>query len=164
MNVALRKPSIKVVWSQWLTDCVNIWKRLDETPYLMDPTTASRTEVLTHGVVVKDKHDKHHHVEAVGGELEMGEINWDDINDEVEAAMNESDDDEEEYKGGATWDYEDDERCVALVVCRKAGTLMILRLVHRIPRVRNVRGVQHRKAIRRLVRRTRRGGRWKGLP
>ncbi len=81
-----------------------MWKRVDETPYLMDPTTASRVDVLTHGVVVKDKH-------PAGGELEIGDIDWNDINDEVEAAMNESDDDEDEgYHEGVHWADEDDER------------------------------------------------------
>lgn len=78
----------------------------------MDPSTAARVDVLTQGVVPKDKH--HHSESPVGGELELSEIDWNDINDEVDAAMNESDDDDEEdeHKVLTYWADEDDERCV----------------------------------------------------
>ncbi len=80
----------------------------------MDPGV-DRESVLTHGVVVRDK-DKHHH--EAGNELEIGEIDWNDINDEVDAAMNESDDDEDEDAGYRyrVWDP-DDERYVCPCCC-----------------------------------------------
>ncbi|KAG7452156.1 uncharacterized protein BT62DRAFT_926376 [Guyanagaster necrorhizus] len=107
VNHGSKRPGVRVVWAQWLTDCIMLWQRVDETPYLMDPGV-DRESVLTHGVVVRDK-DKHHH--DVGVELEMGEINWNDINDEVDAAMNESDDDEDEDvqgEGYRVWDPDDE--------------------------------------------------------
>ncbi|KAK0466334.1 uncharacterized protein EV420DRAFT_1511138 [Desarmillaria tabescens] len=107
VNHGSKRPGVKVVWAQWLTDCITLWQRVDETPYLMDPGV-DRESVLTHGVVVRDK-DKHHH--EVGTELEIGEIDWNDINDEVDAAMNESDDDEDEdtqREGYRVWDPDDE--------------------------------------------------------
>ncbi|KAK0455901.1 hypothetical protein EV421DRAFT_1749339 [Armillaria borealis] len=106
VNHGSKRPGVKVVWAQWLTDCITLWRRLDESPYLMDPGV-DRESVLTHGVVVRDK-DKHHH--EAGNELEIGEIDWNDINDEVDAAMNESDDDEEEDAGYRyrVWDPDDE--------------------------------------------------------
>jgi RNA polymerase II subunit A-like phosphatase len=109
-----------VVWLSWFTDSINLWKRQDESPYLLDdPATAvtvgpsSSPTAESHQISSDpepdtDDWDEMDDTGAGAGSdtnkpFAISQINWADINDEVEAAMNESDDDE----GG---DDEGDER------------------------------------------------------
>jgi RNA polymerase II subunit A-like phosphatase len=94
-----------------------LWRRLDETPYLLDepPATvglssspaaddhqiSSDPDPDTDDWDENDDGEVVDRVVGVGGgvepkSFEIEEINWNDINDEVEAAMNESDDEEED--------------------------------------------------------------------
>lgn len=106
MDAARRLKGVKVVWLSWFTDSLSLWRHLDEAPYLMD-------DPLTHAVPISSSSpisDPHQissdpepdaddwdqeTVKQATNPLELGTINWDDINDEVDAAMNESDSDEE---------------------------------------------------------------------
>jgi len=115
--MARRRGGIKIVWLAWFSDSVALWQRQDEKPYLLDdpavmpsasgqppssPTTATR--IATDGGGSSDNQhssqldldsddwDQDIPEKKETGTLELGSINWDDINDEVEAAMNESDD------------------------------------------------------------------------
>lgn len=121
--MARRRGGIKIVWLAWFTDSVALWQRQDEKPYLLDdpppmhppptssqpsssPTTA-RTSTDGGGDNQRssqldlDSEDWDQDVpeKKETGALELGSINWDDINDEVEAAMNESDDGDEDPGG-----------------------------------------------------------------
>ncbi len=123
--MARRRGGIKIVWLAWFSDSVALWQRQDEKPYLLDdlpvmhpppasgqspssPTTAAR--IAIDGSSSDNQHSSQLDLDSDDwdqdipekketGTLELGSINWDDINDEVEAAMNESDD-----------GYDDDDR------------------------------------------------------
>ncbi|KIY69388.1 hypothetical protein CYLTODRAFT_420781 [Cylindrobasidium torrendii FP15055 ss-10] len=104
VNNALRR-GIKVVWPQWLSECVNTWSKADETPFLLDPAAAERLDALTHGVISKDKH---HPLDVIDEPttLLLSGVDWATTDKEVDEAMAESDDDEEEPEktGWATED------------------------------------------------------------
>ncbi len=108
MDAARRRGGIKIVWLTWFMDSVALWQRQDETHYFLDePTTPSASaaapassptsssqQVSSEPEPDTDEWDVEPGEPGSPGTLELNEINWDDINDEVEAAMNESDDDE----------------------------------------------------------------------
>jgi RNA polymerase II subunit A C-terminal domain phosphatase len=87
-------------------DSINQWKRQDETPYLIDPETAAAT-TRPASPSSPDAHQISSDPEPDADDwdydrtagpppprsLELDGVDWDEINDEVEAAMNESEDD-----------------------------------------------------------------------
>jgi len=103
--MARKRGGIKIVWLAWFTDSVALWRRQDERPYLLDdpPLPAPSSSPITDNQQLSsdldiDSEDWDQEPEDMKdpGTLELTAINWDDINDEVEAAMNESDDEDEE--------------------------------------------------------------------
>ena len=114
VDAARRYPSIKIVWLNWLHDSIALWQRQDETPYLLEP----RPGMGSGAALASPPSDPHQissdpepdaddwdeggalGVEAAEGDFEFGEFSWDKMNDEVEAAMNESDDEGGSPGGG----------------------------------------------------------------
>jgi RNA polymerase II subunit A C-terminal domain phosphatase len=104
VDAARRQGGIKIVWLAWFTDSIALWQRLDETAYLIDPVSAV---AVGPGSPPSDPHqissdpepdadDWDYERPVPAKSLELDEVDWDEINDEVEAAMNESDDDDSE--------------------------------------------------------------------
>jgi RNA polymerase II subunit A-like phosphatase len=92
---------VKIVWLAWFTDSVALWRRQDESTYLLDepPVAGPSSSPTTNAQQISsdpdpdgDDWDEDPGEGKDGTSLEFAAINWDDINDEVEAAMNESDD------------------------------------------------------------------------
>jgi len=111
--MARRRGGIKIVWLAWFSDSVALWQRQDEMPYLLDPsplsqgsgphTNITQADIGADGGLREGERDLDPDEEdwdqeppemKETGTLELDSINWDDINDEVEAAMNESEDDD----------------------------------------------------------------------
>ncbi len=118
MDAARRQGGIKIVWLAWFTDSIALWQRQDETVYLIDP--AESAVAVGPASPPSDPHQissdpepdaddwDYERTATVGGDdgeaegekgLALEEVDWDAINDEVEAAMNESDDDDDEGEG-----------------------------------------------------------------
>ncbi|KIJ21963.1 hypothetical protein PAXINDRAFT_105638 [Paxillus involutus ATCC 200175] len=103
VDMARKRGGIRIVWLAWFTDSIALWQRQDETPYLLEDLTRSAPSLSPnldpHQISSDPEPDADDwDVEpAPSGntDIELGDINWDDINDEVEAAMNESDDDDD---------------------------------------------------------------------
>ena len=114
VDAARKRGGIKIVWLAWFTDCIALWERQDETAYLLDDApvagAAAATTISGPGGTNSDPlkvplsaeeaaddvtWDDSPAGEKGAGALALDAINWDDINDEVDAAMNESDDDED---------------------------------------------------------------------
>jgi len=90
------------VWLSWFTDSVALWQRQEETPYLLDdptPSAASLSPNLDPHQISSDPEpdaDDWDVESAVDKPtLELTDIDWNNINEEVEAAMNESDDEDD---------------------------------------------------------------------
>ncbi|KAF7308870.1 RNA polymerase II subunit A C-terminal domain phosphatase [Mycena kentingensis (nom. inval.)] len=116
-DAAMRRGGIHVVRADWFTDCLGLLARQDETLYPLEgmrttmgtkpsasaPTAKPSTSILpsasTSAVLVDEDEIELDAPVASTGSLALDTINWDDINDEVDAAMNESDDDEDEGAG-----------------------------------------------------------------
>ncbi|KAI0931282.1 hypothetical protein AcW1_001269 [Taiwanofungus camphoratus] len=111
VDAARRQGGINIVWLSWFTDSIALWRRQDEAPYLMDPEPPAQTSVASppsdpHQISSDPEPDADDWDEdraatgdgrdAGGESLALDEVDWDEINNEVEAAMNESDDDGEE--------------------------------------------------------------------
>ncbi|PPQ79874.1 hypothetical protein CVT25_002930 [Psilocybe cyanescens] len=105
VDMARRRGGIKIVWLAWFTDSIALWRRQDEKPYLLDdppvviPNSSPNTEYhqLSSDLDIdSDDWDQEPSDMKETGGLQLEAINWDDINDEVEAAMNESDDDDDD--------------------------------------------------------------------
>ncbi|KAH9897828.1 hypothetical protein C8Q73DRAFT_788059 [Cubamyces lactineus] len=166
VDAARRRGGIKIVWLAWFTDSVALWRRQDETPYLLDPEPRPDAAGAGEGDDARlasppsDPHQISSDPEpdaddwdelgasgsggsgprtlatlgsegaaagagagagGAGGEGEGGvgageadesglaldEVDWDEINDEVEAAMNESDDEGE--GGSARGEFSEDD-------------------------------------------------------
>lgn len=109
------------MWLSWFTDSIALWHRQDETPYLLDDPSAaapSSSPILDPHQISSDPEpdaDDWDVEPAPAGNtsLELDDIDWNDINDEVEAAMNESDDEDDamsdrsSVKGGLLSDNDD---------------------------------------------------------
>lgn len=109
VDTARKRGGIKIVWLAWFMDCITLWRRQDETPYLLDdpPIVVPSSSPITDSQQISsdpdpdgDDWDQDPGERKEDASLEFGEINWDDINDEVEAAMRESDDDDDETRSG----------------------------------------------------------------
>ncbi|KAL0068527.1 CTD phosphatase Fcp1 [Marasmius tenuissimus] len=116
VEAAKKRPNVKVVWLAWFTDTIALWRRQEETPYLLDdPPIAgpSTSPTISLNQISSDPdidEDDDWEIEASagtgvggsapglgsGGSFSADQINWDDINDEVEAAMMESDDEDDD--------------------------------------------------------------------
>jgi RNA polymerase II subunit A-like phosphatase len=104
VDMARKRGGINIVWLAWFTDSIALWRRQDEKPYLLDdpplpgscvsPTTDAQ-QLSSDLDIDSDDWDQDPADVKEAGALELADINWDDINDEVEAAMNESDDENE---------------------------------------------------------------------
>ncbi|EGO02585.1 hypothetical protein SERLA73DRAFT_102556 [Serpula lacrymans var. lacrymans S7.3] len=106
VDAARKRGGIKIVWLSWFTDSIALWSHQDETPYLLDePPTAgpSSSPTLDPNQISSDPEPDGDDWDldplTVGTQSNLksfglAEIDWDDINDEVDAAMNESDDDD----------------------------------------------------------------------
>ncbi|KAJ7642847.1 hypothetical protein B0H17DRAFT_960034 [Mycena rosella] len=117
VDAARKRGGIKIVWVAWFTDCIALWQRQDEASYLLDdgPTVPAGDPLQ---VPLLDEVAEEEEWDGGGGgegganrDLAIAAINWDDINDEVDAAMNESDDDEDarsERSGMSEDDWTDD--------------------------------------------------------
>jgi len=105
VDTARKRGGIKIVWLAWFTDCIALWRRQDENPYLLDdpPLAGPSSSPLTDSQQISsdpdpdgDDWDQDPGEGRDAKSLELDEINWDDINDEVEAAMRESDEDDDD--------------------------------------------------------------------
>lgn len=107
VDAARRQGVIKIVWVNWFSDSINQWRRQDETPYLIDPEAAAAVgpasppsdphQISSDPEPDADDWDYERTVPAPSLELEG--VDWDEINDEVDAAMNESDDEDGDEAG-----------------------------------------------------------------
>ena len=110
VDAARKRGGIKIVWLSWFTDSIALWCRRDETPYLLDDPSA----VAPSSSPIHDPHQISSDPEpdaddwdtepapAGNTSLELNDIDWNDINDEVEAAMNESDDEDSVMSEGSS--------------------------------------------------------------
>jgi RNA polymerase II subunit A-like phosphatase len=111
VDAARKRGGIKIVWLSWFTDTIALWHRQDETPYLLDDPSITTLQPSSSGSAI-DSHQTSSDPEpdtddwdeettkiekaAAGPQFDLGEIDWNDVNDEVDAAMNESDDDDDD--------------------------------------------------------------------
>jgi RNA polymerase II subunit A-like phosphatase len=110
VDAARKRGGTKIVWLSWFTDSIALWHRQDETPYLLDGPSLNTSQPSSSGPTVDSQHvpsdpdldadDWDEEPATIGkstgrAEFDLGEIDWNDVNDEVDAAMNESDDDDD---------------------------------------------------------------------
>ncbi|KAG5652920.1 hypothetical protein H0H81_003063 [Sphagnurus paluster] len=102
VDMARKRGGIKIVWLAWFTDSIALWKHQDETAYLLDepPVAGPSSSPDAHQISSDPEPDADDWDEEVveGKEprsLELGAIDWNDINDEVDAFLNETDDDDD---------------------------------------------------------------------
>ncbi|KAF7359453.1 RNA polymerase II subunit A C-terminal domain phosphatase [Mycena sanguinolenta] len=111
VDAARKRGGIKIVWLAWFTDCIALWKRQDEAAYLLDDAPTLPADPVPASTTVEEEVDDEGWDTTAHGEgtseLAFDAINWNDINDEVDAAMNESDDDEEEADARSAMSEED---------------------------------------------------------
>ncbi|KZT08553.1 uncharacterized protein LAESUDRAFT_735745 [Laetiporus sulphureus 93-53] len=105
VDAARRQGGIKIVWLSWFTDSVALWQRQDETPYLLEPGTPPQASAASppsdaHQISSDAEPGADEWGETPAGGLELDEVDWQEVNDEVEAAMNESDEDGASEQGG----------------------------------------------------------------
>lgn len=127
VDAARKRGGIKIVWLSWFTDSIALWRRQDETPYLLDDPAivavqlASSSPILDPNQISSDPEPDNDDwdeepskpANLLGvSEFDLGAIDWNDVNDEVDAAMNESDDDDDsksERSGMRSTNISDDE-------------------------------------------------------
>ncbi|KDQ63166.1 hypothetical protein JAAARDRAFT_29174 [Jaapia argillacea MUCL 33604] len=115
VDAARKRGGIKIVWLSWFTDTIALWQRQDETPYLLDDPLVlpepSSSPILDSNQISSDvEPDTDDWDESVSpanepGSLTLDDVDWDAIRDEVDAAMEESDGDED---GGESANVSDD--------------------------------------------------------
>lgn len=88
VEMARRKEGCVIVNERWLIDSCALGRRLSETDFLLVDSLATGAISTTPPVLSTPLLEDADHVTAVGNI----DIDWQAINDEVEAAMNESDD------------------------------------------------------------------------
>ncbi|KAJ7492115.1 hypothetical protein FB451DRAFT_1077957 [Mycena latifolia] len=101
VDAARKRGGVKIVWVAWFTDCIALWQQQDETAYLLDDAPTVPTADPLQVPASDDLADEEEWDASEGAgntNLAIAAINWDDINDEVDAAMNESDDEEEDAR------------------------------------------------------------------
>ncbi|EFI28712.1 RNA polymerase II subunit A domain phosphatase [Coprinopsis cinerea okayama7 len=106
VDMARKRGGILVVSQGWLADSIAQWRRMDEKPYLLDDPSfpvldLPATETTTHDTPTAD--DDMFGISdtmTTGAPLiDLSASDWADLNDEVEAAMNESDDGDDDEDG-----------------------------------------------------------------
>lgn len=115
--MARKRGGIKIVWLAWFTDSIALWSRQDEKTYFLDdpPTaTTSSNPPMDNQLsgYIESEDDQEPSETKETGRLELAAIDWDDINDEVEAAMLESDDEDDmksEHSGMGSGNVSEDE-------------------------------------------------------
>jgi RNA polymerase II subunit A-like phosphatase len=157
VDAARKRGGTKIVWLSWFTDSIALWHRQDETPYLLDdpsltvaqPSSSSLdSHQISPDLEPDDDWDEDPAELGKPGapEFDLGGIDWNDVNDEVDAAMNESDDDDDDSKseksGMRSANASDDEstdgthsgvRCVIDIYLMPYWFL--IKLLHSVPRV-----------------------------
>ncbi|RDB28454.1 RNA polymerase II subunit A C-terminal domain phosphatase [Hypsizygus marmoreus] len=107
VDMARKRGGIKIVWLAWFTDSIALWRHQDETAYLLDeppvvttgaasssPVTDSSQQISSDPEPDADDWDQEPMEVKNAASLELSAIDWNDINDEVDAFLNESDDEE----------------------------------------------------------------------
>ncbi|TFK56764.1 hypothetical protein OE88DRAFT_1670218 [Heliocybe sulcata] len=113
VDAARRRGGVQIVWLKWFTDSIALWRRQDETPYLLDepsvPEAASSSPIADSNQNSSDPEpdtddwDPDEAIEEAPEPLVLDDVDWDAIRDEVDAAMEESDgDDDQSVKSAAT--------------------------------------------------------------
>lgn len=112
VDAARRRGGIKVVWLSWFTDSVALWKRQDESAYYLDepktlPVPGSTSSPTLDPTQVSSDPEPDDD-EWLDSQPVAFDVPWDEINDEVDAAMMESDDESvKASKSGNVSDAED---------------------------------------------------------
>ncbi|KAJ7634451.1 hypothetical protein FB45DRAFT_829675 [Roridomyces roridus] len=107
VDAARKRGGIKIVWLAWFTDCIALWNRQDETAYLLNDLPVA-TGPLTVPPLEEEALDEEDEEGGANRDLALDAINWNDINDEVDAAMNESDDEGEDGRSEMSMMSEDE--------------------------------------------------------
>ncbi|KAF6754350.1 hypothetical protein DFP72DRAFT_1170471 [Ephemerocybe angulata] len=115
VDQARKRGNISIVSQLWLTESIAQWRRMDEKPYLLEdpaPASAIPSAAAAHmnEPSSEDEEDWEEAAPHNPGDLELSEIDWSAVNDEVDAAMEESDDEDSTYIGGGTGDDARSER------------------------------------------------------
>jgi len=154
VETARKRGGIKIVRVEWFNDCIALWKRQDEELYLFYESSlaggSNSPPVSDHQIssdpepdaddwdlepveleakVAREDAEMGEGSSGAAGALHLEEIDWNDINDEVEAAMMESDDEsvdgrmksedeltDESSVGGARYEFLLKERARKLMV------------------------------------------------
>ncbi|KAG6876589.1 hypothetical protein C0993_002015 [Termitomyces sp. T159_Od127] len=112
VDMARKRGGIKIVWLAWFSDSIATWKRQDETSYLLEEPHApghTNSSPITGPEQISsdpepdaDDWDEEIITEAKDpSALELSAINWDDINNEVDAFLNETDDEDDARSDGS---------------------------------------------------------------
>ncbi|KAG6874388.1 hypothetical protein C0995_015124 [Termitomyces sp. Mi166 len=112
VDMARKRGGIKIVWLAWFTDSIATWQRQDETPYLLEephaPGQNSSSPMTDSQQISSDPEpDTDDWDEEITpdvkdpGALELSAINWEDINNEVDAFLNETDDEDDMRSDGS---------------------------------------------------------------
>ncbi|KAF9486425.1 hypothetical protein BDN70DRAFT_869968 [Pholiota conissans] len=108
VDMARKRGGIKIVWLAWFTDSIALWQRQDEKPYLLDdpPMPGPSASPIAESHIASsdidldsDDWDQDPPEPKGAVQLDFTAVNWDEINDEVEAFMNESDDEDDAQSG-----------------------------------------------------------------
>ena len=102
VDSARRHGGIHIVWLAWFLDSLALWRRQDEQPYLIDADPVTVTDTLRQTLEVSEENLE----EEDDGELITPDADiWADANAEVDAVLEETDDEDE----GASFMAEYDE-------------------------------------------------------
>ncbi|KAJ2927695.1 hypothetical protein H1R20_g9386, partial [Candolleomyces eurysporus] len=106
VDQARKRGNIAIVSQLWLTESIGQWRKMDEKPYLLEemevhhpvthPPTSSPVMDIHHLPAEDPEMDEDEGWHKDPSELDTAAIDWDEINAEVDAAMDESDDEEDE--------------------------------------------------------------------
>ncbi|KAF2711698.1 hypothetical protein K504DRAFT_428361 [Pleomassaria siparia CBS 279.74] len=95
---AARYPHIKIVNVDWMFQCCTRWEHVDETPYLieLDPAdrVASPFEDLDDDEIGITGDEDFEGIAEIPVGLDMSDVKWDDMGDELDNFLDESDDTE----------------------------------------------------------------------
>lgn len=103
-------PPVKVVWTQWLLDCVAHWRKLDEQPYLLQKDASSSADggnstggvpsgtatpaIESDGFQFATADEEFADDILNDDDLRVDDIDWGDAAKEIEDALNDTDDSE----------------------------------------------------------------------
>ncbi|EPQ60326.1 hypothetical protein GLOTRDRAFT_118635 [Gloeophyllum trabeum ATCC 11539] len=125
VDAARRRGGIKIVWLKWFTDSIALWRRQDETPYLLDepsvPAEAASSSPIADSNQISsdpepdtDDWDPDEGMEPSSETLALNDVDWDALRDEVDAAMEESDGEDDLSVKSATTNGEFEEDDVSI--------------------------------------------------